>query len=235
VPGPTATRLAIPEFASELRDDITQLHAIAYRNPADLAPGPVLVVGASNSGAEIAHNAASAGHETWLSGRDTGQMPFDINGRVARAVDRLFWPMIHHVLTVRTPIGRKVRPVLQQHGGPLERIRKAELEAAGVRRVLGRTVGMTDGLPRLDDGQVLDVRTVVWATGFRHEYPWIRLPVIGPDGWPTHDRGMASQVPGLAFVGLPFQYAATSSLIGGVGRDAAYVVDKLMARGGSGG
>ena len=221
----------IPDFASELRADITQLHAIAYRNPAQLAPGAVLVVGASNSGAEIAHNAASAGRQTWLSGRDTGEMPFDINGRVARAADRLFWPMIHHVLTVRTPMGRKVRPALQQHGGPLERIRKAELEAAGVRRVLERTVGVTDGLPRLEGGQVLDVQTVVWATGFRHDYPWIRLPVVGPDGWPVHDRGMSPAAPGLAFVGLPFQFAATSSLIGGVGRDAAYVVDRLLGTG----
>ena len=82
----------------------------------------------------------------------------------------------------------------------------------------------------LDDGQVLDVRNVVWATGFRHEYPWIKLPVIGPDGWPIHDRGVVASVPGLYFVGLPFQYAASSSLIGGVGRDAGFVVDKLIAR-----
>ena len=124
------------------------------------------------------------------SGRDTGQMPFDIDGRVARMVDLVFWPFIHHVVTIRTPIGRKARPFLQQHGGPLERIRRAELEAVGVKRVVGRTVGVTDGMPLLDDGQVLDVRNVVWATGFRHDYPWIRVPVIGPDGWPIHERGI---------------------------------------------
>jgi putative flavoprotein involved in K+ transport len=95
---------------------------------------------------------------------------------------------------------------------------------------VGRTVGVTDGLPLLDDGQLLDVRNVVWATGFRHEYPWIRLPVIGPDGSPMHARGVAAAAPGLYFVGLPFQYAFTSSLIGGVGRDARYVVDQLMGR-----
>jgi putative flavoprotein involved in K+ transport len=218
----------IPEFASELHPEITQLHSSDYRNPSQLQAGPVLVVGASNSGGEIAHNAASAGHETWLSGRDTGQMPFDINGMVARMVDRVIWPMVHHVMTIRTPMGRKARPVIQQHGGPLERIRKGELEAVGVRRVVGRTVGVSAGRPQLDDGQVLDVRNVVWATGFRHEYPWIRLPVIGPDGWPMHDRGVVTSQPGLYFVGLPFQYAFTSSLIGGVGRDAGYVVDRLM-------
>ena len=221
----------IPEFASELRADITQLHSSQYRSAAQLQPGGVLVVGASNSGGEIAHTAARAGHETWLSGRDTGQMPFEINGRVARMVDHAFWPFIHHVVTVRTPIGRKARPMLQQHGGPLERIRPKDLAAAGVKRVVGRTVGVTDGLPLLDDGQVLDVRNVVWATGFRHEYPMDpaaghRCPMAGR---PTTGASSPS-VPGLYFVGLPFQYAASSSLIGGVGRDAAFVVDRLMAR-----
>ena len=219
----------MPDFASDLDPGIRQLHSSEYRSAAALQPGSVLVVGASNSGGEIAHNAASAGFETWLSGRDTGQMPFDINGRVARMVDPLIWPFVHRVMTVRTPMGRKARPVIQQHGGPLERIRKRELEAVGVKRVVGRTVGQADGKPRLDDGHVLDVRNVVWATGFRHDYPWIQLPVIGSDGWPIHDRGLVADEPGLSFVGLPFQYAFTSSLIGGVGRDAEYVVDRLLA------
>ncbi len=220
----------IPEFAAELNPEVSQWHSSEYRSAAQLQDGPVLVVGASNSGGEIAHNAASAGHETWLSGRDTGEMPFDINGRVARMVDRVLWPMLHHVMTVRTPMGRRAAPLIQHHGGPLERIRKRELEAAGVKRVVGRTVGVSDGLPLLDDGRVLDVRNVVWATGFRHEYPWIRPSVAGPDGYPAHDRGVAAAAPGLYFVGLPFQYAFTSSLIGGVGRDAGFVVDRIMAR-----
>lgn len=218
----------VPDFAADLRPEIRQLHSSEYRSASALQAGPVLVVGASNSGGEIAHSAARAGHETWLAGRDTGQMPFDIEGRVARAFDHVFWPFIHHVVTVRTPIGRKVRPVLLHHGGPLERIRRGELAAAGVRRVIGRAVGASDGLPQLEDGQVLEVRNVVWATGFRHDYPWIRLPVGGPDGVPDHDRGMMPAIPGLAFVGLPFQYAASSALIGGVGRDAAFVVDRLL-------
>lgn len=220
----------IPELAPDLSPDIRQLHSSEYRNPSQLQAGSVLVVGASNSGGEIAHNAASAGHETWLSGRDTGEMPFDINGRVARMVDRVLWPILHHVLTVRTPMGRRASPLIQQHGGPLERIRKRDLEAVGVKRVVGRCVGVTDGMPLLDDGQVLDVRNVVWATGFLHDYPWIRLPIIGPDGYPVHARGVVASEPGLYLVGLPFQYAFTSSLIGGVGRDAGYVVDRLAAR-----
>jgi putative flavoprotein involved in K+ transport len=217
----------VPDFASELKPEIRQLHSSEYRNPSSLRAGAVLVVGASNSGGEIAHSAAMGGHETWLAGRDTGQMPFDIDGRVARMVDHVFWPFIHHVVTVRTPIGRRAGPFLQHHGGPLERIRRGELEAAGVKRVITRATGASDGLPRLEDGQVLDVGNVVWATGFRHDYPWIRVPIIGADGYPSHERGVSPSVPGLYFVGLPFQYAASSALIGGVGRDAKFVVDRL--------
>jgi putative flavoprotein involved in K+ transport len=218
----------IPRLAAELRPDIRQLHSSEYRSASSLQAGSVLVVGASNSGGEIAHNAAGAGRETWLAGRDTGQMPFAIESRVARAFDHVFWPFIHHVVTVRTPIGRKARPFLLHHGGPLERIRRRELEAAGVKRVVGRVVGARDGLPLLEDGGSLDVRNVVWATGLRHDYPWIHAPVGDADGYPVHDRGAASAVPGLFFVGLPFQYAASSALIGGVGRDAEYVVNRLM-------
>lgn len=219
---------SVPELASTLDPGIRQLHSSEYRGAASLQGGPVLVVGASNSGAEIAHSAAVAGHETWLVGRDTGQMPFDIDGRVARVVDRVFWPFIHHVVTVRTPIGRRAGPFLQHHGGPLERIRRRDLAAAGVHRELARATDAADGKPRLEDGQVLEVRNVVWATGFRHDLPWIRLPIGAADGYPAHDRGVATSVPGLFFVGLPFQYAASSALIGGVGRDAAYVVDRLI-------
>jgi putative flavoprotein involved in K+ transport len=218
----------VPEFAAQLDPGITQLHSSEYRSPAQLQPGPVLVVGASNSGAEIAVGAA-ADHETWLSGRDTGNMPFDLEGGLVRWVDLVFWPFIHYVATIRTPIGRRVRVQVQRHGGALERTRSGDLAAAGVRRVVGRTVGVREGLPVLDDGTVLDVRTVVWATGFRHDYPWICLPVIGADGWPVHERGVVPSAPGLYFVGLPFQYAATSALIGGVGRDARYVVEHIVA------
>ena len=157
-------------------------------------------------------------------------MPFDINGRVARWFDTLLWPFITHVVTVRTPIGRRARPFIQQHGGPLERVRPRDLSAAGVHRVVARTVGVRDGMPELEGGEVLDVSNVIWATGFRRDYPWIRLPVMGSDGWPRHDRGVVPTAPGLYFVGLTFQYSFTSHLLGGVGRDARFVVDRIAER-----
>jgi len=80
------------------------------------------------------------------------------------------------------------------------------------------------------DGTLLDVATVIWATGFRPDYRWIELPITGDDGWPRHDRGVVESVPGLYFLGLPFLYAFSSMLILGVARDAAYVVGRIAAR-----
>jgi len=220
----------IPDFAAELRADILQLHSSGFTDPSQLRPGPVLVVGGANSGGEIAHRVARD-HETWLVGRDTGQMPFDINGRMARLADPLIWFMANHVLTVANPIGRRARPSLQARGAPLERVRKSDLAEAGVKRIYARVSGARDGLPVLEDGQVMDVSDVIWATGFRHEYPWIQLErrVVDDDGWPIHERGVSTAAPGLYFVGVPFLYSLASPLIGGVGRDARYLVERIAA------
>jgi putative flavoprotein involved in K+ transport len=95
--------------------------------------------------------------------------------------------------------------------------------------VLARTVGVTDGQPVLDDGRVLDVANVVWCTGFRPDYSWIRLPYeLGEDGYPVQYRGVVSSSPGLYFVGLPFLHSFASMLIGGAGRDAERVVRHIV-------
>jgi putative flavoprotein involved in K+ transport len=121
-------------------------------------------------------------------------------------------------------------PFVRGHGGPLERVWPADLEAAGVVRVYGRVVGAERGRPCLDDGRTFDVATVIWSTGFRPEFGWIELPATGPDGWPRHRRGVSTVVPGLYFVGLPFLHSAASPLLGGVGRDAAFVVARIAPR-----
>ncbi|MFL5915073.1 MAG: flavin-containing monooxygenase [Gaiellaceae bacterium] len=193
----------VPAFAGELDPAITQLHSSAYRNPEQLQEGPVLVVGASHSGSDIAYEAATR-HEVVLCGRDTGQLPASVETRRGRMLFRALFFAGTHVLTVDTPIGRKMRPQIRHGGAPLLRFRRADLRRAGVERVLERTTGVQDGLPVLDGGRVLDVRNVVWCTGFRPDFSWIRLPLeIGEDGYPVQYRG-ASTTPGLYFVGLPF-------------------------------
>jgi putative flavoprotein involved in K+ transport len=135
-----------------------------------------------------------------------------------------------HVLTLRTPIGRKLRDGVRAHGGPLLRYRSGDPAAAGVERVFARAVGARDGRPVLDDGRVLDVANVVWCTGFRQDFGWIDLPVVGDDGWPLEERGVVPSAPGLYFSGLAFQSGFTSMLVGGAGRDGEYVARHIAAR-----
>jgi putative flavoprotein involved in K+ transport len=217
----------IPAFASELDPSIVQLHSSQYREPSMLQDGGVLVVGAGNSGAEIAHE-VSHQHPTWLSGRDTGQIPVQIGGVWDRLLTPPFWFFASHVLTLKTPIGRRVRPKMLAVGQPLERVKRKDLATAGVERV-PRTVGVQGGLPTVEDGRVMDVSNVIWCTSFRPDFGWIDIPVFGEDGEPVQERGVVASAPGLYFLGRFFLYAFTSSLIGGVGRDAEHIAKHIAS------
>jgi putative flavoprotein involved in K+ transport len=219
----------IPTFATELNPDIRQLHSSKYQRPSQLQDGDVLVVGAANSGAEIALE-LSRSHRTWLSGRHPGSEPTRPGSALDRLVTPLIWFVFSHIMTVKTPIGRKAMAQLRGHGLPLARVKPADLLAAGVERIHARTMGVRDGLPLLEDGRILDVTNVIWCTGYRPDYGWIALPIFEDDGEPIHERGVVVTDPGLYFVGLFFQSAATSSLVGGVGRDAAYIAGEIAAR-----
>jgi putative flavoprotein involved in K+ transport len=221
---------SVPSFASGLDPGIRQFHSSDYRNLSQLQEGLVLVVGASHSGADIAHEAA-AEHETILSGPNTGQIPASVETRRGRAGFRALFFLGSHVLTADTPVGRKMRPHIRHGGAPLLRYRKKELRAAGVERVLARTVGVEDGRPTLDDGRVVDARNVVWCTGFQRDFSWIRIPFeLGEDGYPVQYRGVVESAPGLYFVGLLFLHSFTSMLIGGTGRDAERVAEHIATR-----
>lgn len=218
----------VPPFAQELDPGIVQLHSSEYQGLQQLQNGGVLVVGAGNSGAEIALETART-HPTWLSGRDPGHFPFRIEQAVVTdlVVPVLFRVIFHSVFTTSTPVGRKLRPKLLAHGMPVIRVKRDDLAAAGVERV-PRTVGVQDGLPVLEDRRAFDVANVVWCTGFRPDFSWIDLPVFGKEE-PEHERGVVAKEPGLYFVGLHFLYAASSAQIYGVARDAEYVVKALAS------
>ncbi|MGH8775957.1 MAG: flavin-containing monooxygenase [Jiangellaceae bacterium] len=218
----------VPDFPSELDPSIVQLHSRECRDPSQLRDGGVLVVGAGNSGAEIAADVSST-HRTWISGRDTGHLPFHPGTVWDRLFTPLIWFMGSRVLTLNTPIGRKVRPKALSMGHPLEQVQPHDLAAAGVQRV-PRTAGVRDGFPVLDDGRVLHVSNVIWCTGFRPDFGWINRPAFDETGEPVHDRGVVRSEPGLYFVGRFFQHSLTSSLIGGVGEDAAYIARHLATQ-----
>jgi len=187
------------------------------------------VVGAGNSGAEIATELA-AHHRVWLSGRDTGQEPT----RAGSVADRLFTPIIWLMatrLTVKTAPGRKLRDHFLDppKGIPLARVRRKDIIAAGVERV-GKTTGVRDGYPQLEDGRRLQVSNVIWCTGYKPDFSWIDLPLPSRHGFPIQDRGIVESVLGLYFMGLLFQYSLSSALLGGVGRDAKFIVDHIAKR-----
>jgi putative flavoprotein involved in K+ transport len=225
----------VPQFARELDPRIVQFHSRTYRNAKQLKDGGVLIVGAGNSGAELALEIARdrpADRPTWMSGRDTGHVPFRVEGLAAKLFLTRFVLrfLFHRVLTVKTPMGRKIRPKVLSEGAPLIRVKPADLRAAGVRRV-PKMVGVREGLPLLKDGRVLDVANVLWCTGFVPGFSWIHLPVFGENEVPKHESGVAAGEPGLYFIGLPFIYAFSSTMIHGIGRDAeriAQVIDRRV-------
>jgi putative flavoprotein involved in K+ transport len=214
----------VPELAAGIRPEIRQLHASGYRNTSQLI-GDVLVVGAGTSGVEIAIEAARAGHKTVLAGRGTGAIPpvfYAFQGR-------LFWFWANKVASVRTPVGRRMKPLVLHRGAPLIRVTMREALAAGVERA-PRVTAVEAGFPVCDGGRRLEPETIVWCTGFTRDYSWIRFPVVGPDGYPKHDGGVAEGEKGLYFMGLPFQTRLASGLIGGQGPDAAFVAETIATR-----
>jgi putative flavoprotein involved in K+ transport len=226
------THPRVPEVAAELDAGIRQVHSSEYHDPAQLLPGPVLVVGLGQSGADIAIELARAGRDVTVSGRVRSEVPVDIESLTGRIGFRVLWFAWNHVLTERTRAGRKAKAGIRAGTmtAPLLRVKRRHLDAAGVHRLEARTTGAHDGRPALEDGTVLDVANVVWCTGFRQDFSFIHPSPTGEDGWPRDTGGVMEDMPGLYFMGLLFQRGFYSMLVGGAGRDAEYVARHILAR-----
>jgi len=220
---------SIPAFARQLNPSINQLHSVAYRNPGQLREGPVLVVGAGNSGVEIALELASQ-HPVWLAGRDTGFVPANYGNFSYEFGVILFKALMQH-LTVDTLLGRWiVQRAREFRGGhPVVGITPEDLLQAGIQRV-PRVTTISNGRPVVEDGQVLDITNVIWATGFTRDYRWIKLPIFDATGNPIHHRGIVQSEPGLYFTGLPFQSSVLSGLVAGAGVDAKHIAKHISLR-----
>jgi len=220
---------SVPALAAELDPAIRQLHSSEYRRPEQLPPGPVLVVGASHSGLDIAYELAET-RTTMLSGPSRGTIPVRPESPRAHVFMPVMIFVFRHVLTRRTPMGRRQMEEVRFHGGPAFRVREEDLARRGVQRHQPKVAGVRDGRPLLEDGTVAEVAAVVWCTGFRQVFDWIQLPVIDERGWPREYRGVVDAAPGLFFCGLSFQYAFSSMVFPGVSRDADYVARRIVAR-----
>jgi putative flavoprotein involved in K+ transport len=215
-----------PEFAGGLSANVVQLHSADYRNPGQLQPGRVLLVGAGNTGAEIAMDLAPT-HEVLLAGRSVGEIPIDIRGLQGRVFFPVIWWVWEHILTERSKPGRKIQAErVEGHGDPWIRQKEKDIEVAGVART-SRITGIVDGRPQNEDGEVLDVANVIWCTGFEKGFDWIDLPGLDSSGRLPNHRGAVLGQPGLHVLAQEFQYMFNSHTVGGVGKDAAYVVQQL--------
>lgn len=210
----------VPPASDGFDASVTQLHSAAYRNPDDLPEGPVLVVGGGNSGLQIA--------EELVRTRD---VVVSLGGRAPRLPQRLFgrdlfwWLTRSGVMrvTADTRLGRR----LSRRGEFVIGTSRRALTRAGV-RFRGRLVGADGRAARFADGSTLDVGVVLWATGYRPDYSWISIPDVVRDGRVVHHRGVTG-VPGLYFIGLPWQHTRGSALLGFVDADAAYVADRIAS------
>lgn len=181
------------------------------------------MVGAGNSEAEIAHELAKAGRKVWLAGRDVGRIQANTFGKFLGG--KPYWWFLRWVMTINIPLGRQMKATVLTHGSPLIGTQREVVAGAGV-EFTPRLAGSRDGKPYTEDDRTLPVEGVVWATGFHPDYHWIKLPIFNESGYPRHERGSARST-GFVLHRFAFQTGLTSSLLGGVGEDARYIVRQI--------
>jgi putative flavoprotein involved in K+ transport len=217
-------RPAVPGVARGLDGVVVQLHSSAYRNPTDIGPGDVVVVGAGNSGRQIALELAATHAVTLAVGTESVQLPQRLLGR------DLFWWLTRLGAITKTDQSRLARRMRAKGdlviGTPLRDLRRA---GVAVRPRLTSALASRVGF---DDGSSSRASTVIWATGFARDYSWIDVPGVVDRGTVLHHRGV-TEVPGLSFIGLPWQHTRGSSLLGFVQHDAAWLVDRITRQLGS--
>lgn len=218
----------LPAVADQVSPEIGTWHSSEYQNPAQLNPGNVLVVGAGNSGTQIATEIAldGGGREVWLVGPDTGRLPRRLLGR---DIYRWLGPTL--IRLGRTSfLGRRLYEKVADGGDPVFKNEHQKMQDAGVNRVVGRIGGVADGCPTTGDGERFDASNVIWCTGFVPDFSWIDLDIFDEDGSPRHTRGVVEEAPGLYFVGYRWLHRLDSSLLGGVGNDARHVARRIRKR-----
>jgi putative flavoprotein involved in K+ transport len=210
----------VPKIAENLEPGVWQAHSTGYRRPSDVPKGTVLVVGGGNTGFQIAKE-LSATHKVVLSvGSKQKPLPQRIAGR------DLFWWLTKTGLIRKTVESRLAQRLKDRDtligSSPRELTRNYGVELRGrATDVAGRIVGF-------EDGSTLEVDAVIWATGYRPNYSWIDLPIVDSNGRLRHRRGV-TDVPGLNFLGLTWQWTRGSALIGWVKDDAAFLAERIAA------
>lgn len=207
----------LPGFASDLAADVAQMHSTDYRTPADLPAGTIAVVGGGNTGFQIAEELAATRDVHLAIG--VRQMPFP-----QRFLGRdLFWWLTKTRLiekSLETKFGKRMSQKETLVGSKPSKSKKLGVD------LHPRAVGAGGRSIRFEDGTSIDVDGVIWATGFRSDYSWIDLPILDGHDRVKHRRGV-TDVAGLYFLGLQWQWTRGSALLGFVKDDAAYLAERV--------
>ena len=210
----------VPALAADLDTAVFQTHGVGYRNPGELPDGAVLVVGGGNTGFQIAEELA-AERETHLSvGSRQMPLPQRIGGR-----DLFWWLGKLGILekSIDTKLGRRLSTRDTLIGSSPRAAKRAGVT------MHGRAVGASGRTVVFEDGSTLDLAAAIWATGYRFDHSWIDLPITDDDGKLVHRRGV-TDVPGLYFLGLPWQHTRGSALVGWVKDDAEFIAERIAER-----
>src|SRR5262245_35975847 len=208
----------VPDVATHLAAEIYQVHSVQYRRPSEIPEGTIVIVGGGNTGFQIAEELSST-HDRVVLAVGSRQMPLPqrVLGR-----DLFWWLTKSRVInkTVESRLGSRM-----QHRDTLIGSSPRRLSRTGV-TLKPRVIDAQSKTVRFDDGSELDVNAVIWATGYRPDYSWLDMPVLDAEGQIRHRRGV-TDLPGLYFVGLYWQWTRGSALIGWVKDDAAYIAQQI--------
>jgi putative flavoprotein involved in K+ transport len=210
----------IPPIPGQLAPDVFQVHSTGYMEPSDVPAGTVVVVGGGNTGFQIAKELSATRLVHLAVGSRMTPLPQRFLGR------DLFWWLTKTGLikkTVESRIGQR----LQHREDTLIGSSARQIRRLGV-ELKPRLTGASGRLVSFADGSTLEVDAVIWATGYRSDYAWIDAPVFDSDGQVKHRRGV-TDVPGLYFLGMPWQYTRGSALIGWVKDDAEFIAEQSEA------
>jgi putative flavoprotein involved in K+ transport len=208
-----------PAMASDLSTDGAQVHSSGYRAPQDLPEGPVLVVGGGNTGFQIAAELAQSREVHLAVGARQTPLPQRILGRdlfryleATRLMNK----------TVTSRIGQKMKDKETLIGSSPRRAHRHGI------KMRPRATAAQGSTVTFADGSDVAVDAVVWATGFRLDHSFVEVPVFDARGQVRHQRGV-TELPGLYFLGLPWQHTRGSALLGWVKDDAEFIAQRIGA------
>ncbi len=207
-----------PALAGQLGPEVFQVHSTGYRQPRDIPVGTVLVVGGGNTGFQIAAELTGT-HAVHLSvGSRQTPLPQKVLHR-----DVFWWLTKTGLLnmTVDSRLGRRLSERETLIGSSPKQLRRLGVD------LHPRAVNAAHDTGTFADGTQLRVDAVVWATGYRPDYSWIKAPVLDAAERVRHHRGVTN-LPGLYFLGLYWQHTRGSALLGWVKYDAEYIATQIQ-------